>query len=136
MVDIVITPANVVAGANATKDSGIAGVTITAGQLVYRDSATRKYLLADSNAAATEARHTMAIALNGAAINQPLTVQTGGDITIGGTLVAGTDYYQSDTPGGICPRADVGAGESVCLIGLAKSTTVLQIGIQFPGVQL
>ena len=136
MVDLVITPANVIAGSNAQRASGTAGASILAGKLVYKDSTTKKYLLADSNAAAQEARKTVGIALHAAELNQPLEVQTSGDITIGATLVAGTDYYGSDTPGGICPRADVGAGESVCQIGLAKSTSVLAMDVQFPGVQL
>ena len=136
MTDIVIVPANVVAGANATRASGTAGVTITAGQLVYKDPVTTKYLLADNNAVDPNAHDAVGVALNGAALNQPITVQTGGDITIGGTLVAGGDYFLSANPGEICPRADVVAGSSVCMIGLAKSTSVLAIDVQFPGVTL
>jgi len=136
MTDLVITPANVVAGSNAQTVEGTAGVSILAGKLVYKDSTTKKYLLTDTNAAAQEARRPAGVALHAAELNQPINVQTAGDITIGATLVAGTDYYASDTPGGICPRVDVGTGESVCLIGLAKSTTVLALDIQFPGVQL
>ncbi|UGX87117.1 hypothetical protein [Phyllobacterium meliloti] len=136
MVDLVITPANVVRGSNAVSDSGIAGASITAGQAVYLDSAVSKYLLADSNSATVEQRKAVGIALNGASLNQPIVVHRFGDITIGATLVAGTAYYLSDTPGGICPLADVGAGEYVCLLGLAKSTTVIGIDIQFPGVAL
>lgn len=136
MVDITITAANVVAGADALKESGTAGETITAGQAVYKSSATKKWLKADSNSATAEVRQATGIALNGAAVNQPLSVLKGGDITIGATLTAGTAYYLSDTPGGICPLADVGSGEYVCLIGLAKSTTVLAVDIQYSGVAL
>lgn len=136
MTDIAITAANVVAGSDATKESGIAGETIAAGKAVYRSSTTGKYMLADSNSATAEARKATAIALNGASLNQPITVQRGGDITIGGTLTAGTAYYLSDTPGGICPLADVGGGEYLCLLGLAKSASVLALNIQFPNVAL
>lgn len=136
MTDIVITAANVVAGADAVRDSGSAGEAIAAGQAVYRSSATNKWMLADNNSATAEARKATGIALNGAALNQPLMVQKSGDITIGGAIVAGAAYYLSDTPGGICPVADVGAGESVCLLGLAKSTSVLALNIQYPGVEL
>jgi hypothetical protein len=135
MADIVITATSVVAGANAQTDSGTCGATITAGQAVYKDSTTKKWLLADSNGTA-EARQAKGIALNGGAINQPVKVQTGGDITIGATITAGVALYLSDTPGGICPVADVGAGEYVCLMGVAKTTTVFTIGIQFPNVSL
>jgi hypothetical protein len=136
MVDLVVAPANVVAGSNAQRTSGTAGVAILAGQLIYKDSTTQKYLLADTNAAALEARKPQGVALHGASLNQPITLATSGDVTIGATLIAGTDYYASDTPGGICPRADVGTTENVVLVGLAKSTTVLAIDIQITGVTL
>jgi hypothetical protein len=136
MTDIVIVPGNVVAGAAVTRVSGTAGATILAGQAVYLDSSVQKYLLADNNVALVEARRAVGIALNGASLNQPLTVQTSGPITIGGTLVAGAAYYLSANPGGLCPTADVLSGSAVCLIGLASSTTVLNIAIQFPGVVL
>lgn len=136
MADLVITPASVVKGTNANVERGIAGVAVTAGQAVYKDASVEKYLLADSNSATLAARLPNGIALHAAALNQPLAVQSGGDVTIGATLVAGTDYWLSDTPGGICPRADVGTGENPVLIGLAKSTTVLTIGIKASGVTL
>ena len=66
----------------------------------------------------------------------PLGVLKSGDLTIGATLTAGTAYYLSDTAGGICPLADVGSGEYVVLIGIAKSTSVLAVDIQYPGVSL
>ncbi len=136
MADLTITAANVVAGVNAVKKDGIAGEAITAGKAVYQASATKKWMLADSNSATAEARKAIGIALNGAALNQPIAVQTSGDITIGATLTAGDALYLSDTPGGICPLADVGSGEFVCQLGLAKSTTVLALAVQFPGVSL
>jgi hypothetical protein len=136
MTNLVITAANVVAGADATVETGSAGEAITAGQTVYRSSTTGKYMLADSNSATVEARKSRGIALNSAALNQPLQVQRGGDIALGAVLTAGTAYYLSDTPGAICPVADIGSGEYVCLLGLAKTTSVLAIDIQFPNVAL
>lgn len=134
MTDISITAANVVAGADANVAHGTAGETITAGQVVYRDDATSKYLKADADSATADARRAVGVALNGASLNQPLTVQRSGDITIGGTLTAGVGYYLSGAAGGICPVADVGVGEYVCLLGLAKSASVLALNIQFPNV--
>lgn len=136
MADLTITATSVVPGSNAVIERGTAGETIVAGKAVYLDSTAKKYKLADSDAATAEARKATGIALNGASLNQPVAVQSFGDVTIGATLVAGTAYYLSGTPGGICPVADVGAGEYVCLLGLAKSTTVLAINIQYPGVSL
>jgi hypothetical protein len=136
MVDLTITPANVVSDPAASREVGTAGASVLAGQLVYKDDATKKYLLVDTNAVDVAARRPTGIALHAAATNQPLTVHRAGDITIGATVVAGTAYYASDTPGGICPVADVGAGENVAQVGLAKSTTVITVDFQIPGVTL
>jgi hypothetical protein len=137
MVDITVTPANVIAGANAVRASGTAGVAISAGQLVYKDTSTGKYLLCDNNAADVNARKPQGIALNNAALNQPVDIQTSGDITLGAVLTAGTDYFLSTSAsGGICPRADVTTGMNVVLLGLGKSTSVLALDIQNPGVLL
>jgi hypothetical protein len=135
MADISITAANVVAASDAVRESGTAGATVTAGQPVYLDPSDMKYKLADSNGAAA-LRVPSGIALNGAANNQPLVIQKGGDITIGGTLTPGVAYYLSDTPGGICPVADLGTGEYPCILGIAKSATVLSVNIQPSGVAL
>lgn len=136
MADLTITAASVIAGADAARESGTAGETITAGKAVYFSSTTKKWMLADSNSVTAEARKCTGIALNGASLNQPVTVLKGGDITIGATLTAGTAYYLSDTAGGICPIADVGSGEYVNLLGLAKSTSVFAFAPQYPGVAL
>lgn len=136
MVDIVITAGSVVKGANAVSENGIAGATITAGQWVYKDAATGKYLLADANSATEAARQARGVALNGAAINQPLAIQKSGLITIGGTLTPGVAYYLSSDPGGICLVADIGSAEYVCLLGLATTAAILNIDIQFPNVAL
>lgn len=136
MTDLVITAANVVASSNATRDVGTAGEAITAGAAIYLAAATNKWMLADSNAATAEARKATAIALNGVALNQPVALQKAGDITIGATLTPGQAVYLSDTPGALCPVADIGAGEYVCLIGLAKSATLLALDFNYTGVAL
>ncbi len=136
MADLVITAANVISGSDAAIDHGRAGATITAGQVVYKESSSGKYKLADADGASVEIKTPVGVALNGASDGQPLAVQTSGDITIGGTLTAGSVYYLSSTPGGIQPYADLGSGEYVALLGLAKSTTVLALRITVPGVTL
>lgn len=136
MSDLSITAASVLAGTNAEIVRGHAGATITAGQAVYLDTAsTGEWLLADSDSATVIARGSarFGIALNGAADGQPLAVQTGGDITIGATIVAGVAYYLSDTPGALCPFADLATGDYVTLVGVAKSTTVLALDPLYSG---
>ncbi|WP_028003175.1 hypothetical protein [Sinorhizobium meliloti] len=138
MADIVITPASVVPGAGAKVTSGTAGATITAGQVVYLDSTTTgKWHHADSDAATAAARGqgaNVGIALNGASNGQPIDVLTEGPITLGAVLTAGTAYYLSPTPGGIAPLADLLTGDYVTLLGLATSTSVLNLDIQYSGV--
>jgi hypothetical protein len=133
MADLVITPANVIAESNAVKETALAGETITAGKLVYK-STSKKFMLADSNSATVAAKTAVGIALNGASLNQPLTIIKSGDVAVGAVLTAGSAYYLSDTPGGVCPDADVGAGENVCQVGIAKTTSVLSVKIVAPGV--
>lgn len=135
MVDLTVTAASVVRGSNAVVERNYdAGETITAGQAVYFDSSTSKWMKADANGSSALARTPRGIALNGASSGQPLAVQTAGDITIGATLTGGTEYYLSDTAGGICPLADVGTGEYFATIGIAKSATVLGLGFNYSGV--
>lgn len=135
MADLVITAANVKPGADAKIETGYAGEALAAGKVAYK-AANGRYMLADSNSGTSLARQGRGIVLNGAAADQPVSVQTGGKITIGAAVVAGTAYYLSDTPGGICPVADVGTGESVNLLGLASSATEIVIDTAFPGVTL
>lgn len=138
MTDLAITATGVVAGANSTQSDGILGETVTAGQAIYKQLATSKWFKADSNATTpAEAKTPGGIALNGGAVNQPVRVHKSGDITLPGAAMApGAAFYLSDTAGGICPFADVGSGETVAQIGIAKSATVLAVDIQLPGVTL
>ncbi len=136
MADLVITAASVIAGSDSVQEAGLLGATVTAGQLLYKEAATKTWKLFDSNSATAEVRQATGIALNGGAAGQPVKVHKSGDITIGATLTAGLAYYGSDTPGGICPVADIGSGEYVNLVGVAKSTTVLAVNFMFPNVAL
>lgn len=134
MADISITAANCISSDVGSAEHGVAGATITAGQVVYRDPDDNRYKLADSNSATAAARSPRGIALNGAANGQPLAIHRDGPLTIGATLTANTAYYLSDTPGGICPLADVGSGEYMVLIGIASTTAILNVDFQETGV--
>lgn len=134
MADIVITSGSVLTSADSTTENGTAGATITAGQRVYLDTAVGKYKLADADAATVLERRTRGIALNDAVDGQPLRIHKAGDLAVGSVLTAGVVYFGSPTPGGICVRADVLTGDFVEIIGVAKSTTVLSVALQYPGV--
>lgn len=138
MVDISITAASVISAAASKRARGNAGATIVAGDVVYLDAETTgEYLLADSDAVAAAARGStgkLAFALNGAGDGQPLEVHQEGLLTVGSVLTAGVTYYLSDTPGKICPLADVTGGDYYVIVGVAVSTTQLKVDFQYSGV--
>lgn len=136
MADLTITAASCVPGTGAVLESGTAGEALTPGQAVYKSSTTGLWMKADSNSATAEARVATAIAMTTSSTNQPCVVQRAGSLTLGATMTAGLAYYLSDTPGGICPVADVGSGEYVEVIGVATSTTMLLLILVASGVAL
>jgi hypothetical protein len=127
MADLVITAANVAAGSTARTAHGTAGVAISPGQATYRDPDDNLIKLADCDNADADVRGLFGIALNSAAAGQPVTVAQRGPVTIGAAVVAGVGYYLSATPGGICPVADLGAGDYPLLIGFAINATDIDI---------
>lgn len=129
MADLSITANNVSPGTNSSKETLIAEEVITAGQGVAKDTSTGKIGLWDSNSVTAWKKAPYGIALNGAQINQPVSVHKEGRINIGAVVSVGVAYFMSDTPGGICPMADVGSGENSALVGIATSTTQLSIKI-------
>lgn len=136
MADLTITAANVIAASGARTIAGTAGATITAGQVVHISPANRRFVLADADAAGVGSITAFYIALNGASNGQPMVTLRLGDVTIGATMVAGTEYYVSPNAGGICPRADLSGGDNLILLGIASSTTVLKFDPIIPGVTL
>jgi hypothetical protein len=127
LADLSITAANVVAGSGAKTTAGTAGATLTAGQVVYYDSATSSYKLADTDSATAAVRSPAGITLNAAAAGQPVTILQSGPITIGATVAVGVSYWLSGTAGGICPVADVAPGDYPCIVGIGTSTSVVQV---------
>lgn len=118
MADIVITAASVLPSATAILDvAKVAGVAITAGQVVYLDTATNSYKLADANAAAP-ANSVAGIALNNAAAGQLIAIVTKDpQLAIGGTVAAGATVIASATPGAMCPDADAASGWTKIILG-------------------
>lgn len=136
MSDLSITAASVLAGTGARKVLGAAGATVTAGKVVYLDTSDNEYKLADCDSATEAARSPDGIALNGASDGQPLVVLEEGPCTIGATLTPGTTYYLSPNAGGICPLTDVLSGDYPVIVGIATSTTVLDVKFQEAGVAI
>lgn len=128
MADIAITPASVLASSSAVirKEYNFGYASATAGQLVYLD-ASNLWQKVDSNAAATGngVSDLKGYTLNGGGVGQPAVVCTSDpSLTVGGTIVNGTTYYSSTTAGGIAPDVPT-TGAYPTILGVAKSTTVL-----------
>lgn len=131
MADLSITAASVQRTSNTIVEDGTAGAAITAGQVCYKEASSGKYKLTDANSATAEVKTARGIALNGGSDGQPLSIATGGDISLGAILTAGTIYYASDTPGGIESAV---ATQDVILLGIAKTTSILSLRITNTGV--
>lgn len=131
MADLTITAASVVKGDGAKVLRGVLGGTVTAGQAVYRDTSTKKFVAADNDAAAASGLDDtdVGIALNGGGANQPVEVQYLGEINLGATLTVGEIYAISSTAGGICPVADLATGDYPVVLGIARTASLLVMGV-------
>lgn len=124
--DLSVTATSVVPGTKAMQNllRGTAGVTITAGQLLYYDATAGTYKLADANASAATAL-VVGMAAHGASAGQPIAIITeDDDLTVGATLsMSAPVYVVSANAGGIAPVGDVAAGWYPGVVLVAKSTT-------------
>lgn len=131
MADLSVTAANVLASAAATIVNNFNfGATVTAGQVVYLDSTTSTWKLLDRDAATTgnEITTLKGIALNGGASGQPANVCVKDtDFTPGATLTNGITIYSSDTAGGITSADIPTTGDYPTVLGVAKSTTKMNL---------
>lgn len=137
--DLSITAANVVPSSNAVIRYATAGATITAGQLIYQDTADvdaagqGKAKLSDANGA-TALRVVDGIAINSASAGQIVafvTYDPALQIASSG-LTANTILISSATAGGIAPSADLTTGWYLTVIAVVKNTT--SIFFRAPGL--
>jgi hypothetical protein len=133
--DISITAANVAPG-SAVIARGIAGAAITAGQAVYADAANNGIIKKANAATSAATAACVGIAVNNAAIGQPVNYVTSGVYTVGGTVAAAVPYAVSGAnDGGICPTSDITvSGEILTVLMIGISATQAQIYNISPGV--
>jgi hypothetical protein len=112
--------------------TGIAGVAITAGQLLYLDSTATppNMKLADANLSLAAAT-VLGVALHAASIGQPILYQTAGDINMGAVLIVGGVYVLSatDAAGAFALVADLAAGWYPTVVGIAWSASILTLAM-------
>jgi hypothetical protein len=136
LADISITASNVKLVSGPTEDL-IAGASVTAFQAVYKAAATGKANLSDNDNATAEVRALRGMALHAALADQPLKIAKNGAIVdVGAVLTAGVEYYVSGTAGGICPRADVTTGDDPIRVGMALTTSRIELDFNDPNVTL
>jgi hypothetical protein len=123
MTALAVTSTQVLPGTDNNPEFGIAGEAITAGQVVYLDSTTNLYKLFDADLTAANAASPR-VALNTAAISQPVRVAGTGTITIGAGAAPtrGVVYVAGATAGSINPAADLATGWKVAVIGVGGTT--------------
>lgn len=137
MTDISVTASAVLAASSALVEHGCkAGAAITAGQVVYKAAADGKLKLSDNDSGTAEVKGVYGIALNGASDGQPISVIKRGPLTLNAALTAGVVYCLSGTAGGIAPLADVTSGHDLIVLGVALSTTVLDVQFNDTGITL
>ena len=122
MADFSVTASGVIAQSGASTKDVTAGATVTAGQVVYKDTADSKYKLADADVLASAKAE--GIALHGASNGQPLRIIVGGSVYLGANVVAGQVYVASTTPGGIAPYGDLATGDYVTVLGVGDGTNL------------
>ncbi len=136
MAAISITAANVIASAAATiRRDYLFGATVTAGQLVYLNASSQWALVDTDGNLGTGINDLRGIALDGGALNQPAAVCTNDpSFTPGGTLVNGLTVYGFTTPGSISSTDVPTTGQYPVIVGIPKSTSVLNLTIFASGV--
>jgi hypothetical protein len=133
MPDLTITSISLTSS-RARGTTAQAGSAIAVGELVYLDSATGKYELADASAAATA--DLAGIALTAAAADEYFVYLANESIDLGAILTAGEFYYLSATSGKVCPHDDLVSTNIVSAIGYATSTSELKLNIVNTGVAI
>lgn len=137
MTALSITASQVIPAADAPLSYGIAGATITAGQVVYLDPTTSSYKLFDANDTAANTKAPV-IAVSGGSAGQRITVQTGKDLTLGAaaTMTVGLIYVAGAAPGDIAPAADLAQNWRTTVIGVATSASVIRLILSNSGATL
>lgn len=116
-----------------TFETLIAGEAITAGQVVYLKASDNRAYKSDAN---DSTKNTVkGIATNNAAAAQPVYVQTGGNVDVGGTLTVGGIYCLSNTAGGIDAFASLSSSDWIVILGYATAADNLRLMITHTGVQ-
>ena len=132
MADLVSVAASVVKYTGARTATGIAGETIVAGQALYLSGSPAVLMKASDVSAAAAA--CVGIALNGGAVNQPITYLISGGINLGCAVAVGIPYGATDTAGGIGAISERATADYLTILGIATTTSRIEVNIRQGGV--
>lgn len=136
MANLTITAANLVADYQAVIKTGTAGEALSAGDAIYADSSDSdelKMCQFDNTAAeAAAVGIVLADVIDGATV----TYIVSGELAFGSILTAAVVYGLSATFGKIAPVTDLASTEYMTVLGVAKSTSTLQVRIVISGAVL
>jgi hypothetical protein len=134
MADYVITGADVRPAAGAAEQKIILGETLGSGVPIYKKSTDKKAYKADANAS-KEAATVIGITTTGGVAGQTaLYLPSGNRITLSAVMAVGDIVHLSAAAGGMGPDAPA-SGSWVTVLGVAESTSVLNINIFNSGIQ-
>lgn len=124
MAELTQTPASVAAGETTFVEVVQVGEAVTQGMPGYKLSTDGKYYKAITTSAA--AADVKGVFLTPASANGYAVIGSG-PVNVGATLTQGVAYYASGTAGKIELSSDIASGEYVTLIGIATSSSVLDV---------
>jgi hypothetical protein len=137
MSDLNFTASDIEPAVSATIRQGIAGVKITAGQVVYIDDTdNRRLKLADSSAKASA--NAAGIAINTAGDKQPIDFVHAGPISTGTAVISvGRVYVLSQTAGGVAHTTSTmyASGNYLTVLGVGTATNELTVKLQVSNAQ-
>lgn len=128
MAAIVITASNVIPAAGVSKTQKKVGEAVTAGTILYYNSANNDWRLASNAALESSGNGTdsnLVMALGAASANQYVAVATsspGSAIAVGAVLTKGLPYVLL-TSGQFGPIGDLGSGDFLTIVGYGSTTS-------------
>lgn len=134
MADIIYQTADFEVGAGATTLAVSVGEDgIGAGQPVYKDAtAANRIKKADADAQASAA--CVGLMCGVGYIGQPGVIVTAGEVTFNNApFTVGQTYVVSTTAGGIAPISDLSSGDFTTILGVARTTAILDLNIVVGG---
>lgn len=137
MADLTITPGNIVpvAGSSGADSpyTGTAGEDLTQFQPVYKATDGLYYR---ARATSETLAYAEALTVNSAKTGQPISMMSGGKITVGSILTQGEQYVVSANLGKVAPKSDLVSTNLITYLCIAESATVARLAITPHGIQV